>query len=120
MLSTKLNLLLLITFVYCSHVDAWIQGRNCERLNKFGLRSSSEDLNFQKFQLQLESIFFEDTVNLKDETTLHIGGLYESLSPLPVHDWADSEVYFDDGDWIDLSSCRDEECEVSHSDALDH
>ena len=69
--------------------------------------SGSEDLNFQRQRKQLESVFKKDKVDYESDETLHIGGLFESLSVLPVYDWAETE--------FDLVGCRDDECEVSHS-----
>ena len=69
--------------------------------------SGSEDLNFQRQRKQLESVFKKDKVDYESDETLHIGGLFESLSVLPVYDWAETE--------FDLVGCRDDECDVSHS-----
>jgi hypothetical protein len=94
-----LTLLLVLTRSWL--LDAWIQARSNERHNTFKLGSHSEDLNFQR--LQLESVFNEDVVDYQQDDTLHVGGLYESLSVLPVYDWPDYE--------FDFTSCRDDECD---------
>jgi hypothetical protein len=49
-------------------------------------------------------------LNYQDTGNVHIGGLFESLSPLPVYEWAEN----DDSDWMDFGNiCREDECEVS-------
>lgn len=67
-------------------------------------RSRRDDLDYR---LQLESVFYKDEIRdctYQNDETLHVGGLYESLSSLPVYDWQDTE--------FDFASCRDGECEV--------
>mmetsp|Transcript_21750 Transcript_21750/g.31757 ORF Transcript_21750/g.31757 Transcript_21750/m.31757 type:complete len:145 (+) Transcript_21750:55-489(+) len=101
----------LIALIYLNTLvtNAWMLAGNGERLKSFRLRSTSgDDLNFQRSQL--ESLFSEKSSLYDDDMTLHVGGLFESLSPLPVHDWTDPN--FDDSEWMDLASpCRDDECE---------
>ena len=100
------SLTLLLVCIQSPLTTAWTHARASKRLEAFRLRGSrSDDLNFNRYQL--ESVFNGQEVGNKD--VVHIGGLFESLSSLPVYDWTDSEF-----DWIDLASpCRDDECEVS-------
>ena len=105
------QLIVLLALIQFSFLNAWIQHQNNGRRHMFKLASSSssgsEDLNFQRQRKQLESVFKKDKVDYESDETLHIGGLFESLSVLPVYDWAETE--------FDLVGCRDDECEVSHS-----
>ncbi len=84
-------------------VDAWTPVRSNQRFLTFKLLAHSEDVNHQR--LQLENVFYKDMVDYEIDDTVHIGGLYESLSILPVHDWQESE--------FDFTVCHGDECEVS-------
>ena len=86
-------------------VDAWTPVRSNQRFLAFKLLAHSEDVNHQR--LQLESVFYKDMVDYEIDDTVHIGGLYESLSILPVHDWQESE--------FDFTVCHGDECEVSYT-----
>ena len=107
------NLSILLTCLQCYSVNAWVQPHrsNILRVRASTRQYAKDDKNLQK--LDLDNVFLHSSIrNYQYNNAVHVGGLFESLSPLPVYEWADQEF---DSDWMNFgtSVCRGEECEVS-------
>lgn len=104
--------IILVTCCLQSHpVNACFQSqRRAFRLQQTRLRDGSmDDQSFKNMGIDFLSPN-ASILNYQDTGNVHIGGLFESLSPLPVYEWAEN----DDSDWMDFGNiCREDECEVS-------
>ena len=106
------NLSILLTCLQCYSVTAWIQPHRSSilRVRTSTRQYAEDDKNLP--MMGVDNVFLNSSIrNYQNNDAVHIGGLFESLSPLPVYEWADQDF---DSDWMNFGNiCRGEECEVS-------
>mmetsp|Transcript_7276 Transcript_7276/g.10951 ORF Transcript_7276/g.10951 Transcript_7276/m.10951 type:complete len:144 (-) Transcript_7276:24-455(-) len=104
------NLSILLTCLQCYSVTAWIQPHRSSilRVRTSTRQYAEDDKNLP--MMGVDNVFLNSSIrNYQNNDAVHIGGLFESLSPLPVYEWADQDF---DSDWMNFGNiCRGEECE---------
>uniref|UniRef100_A0A7S3V4Q1 Uncharacterized protein n=1 Tax=Chaetoceros debilis TaxID=122233 RepID=A0A7S3V4Q1_9STRA len=114
---TPVQLLSITLLCVTNSSNAWMQGRRNERFQAFRLDGVNDLRQGTKRSLLESGNGLDVDRKLEDDDTLLIGGLFESLSPLPVHEWASDNSQFD-SEWMDFNGqCRGDECDVSMTDA---
>lgn len=74
--------------------------------------SKESKTNFRK--AAEPSIHHDRIINIQNNNVIHVGGLFESLSPLPVYEWV---VDPSSSEWdFGFHACVGDECEVSKMD----
>ena len=89
--------------------SAWIQFPKGQRVEVRLHMSEESKTNFWK--AAEPSIHHDRIINLQNNNVIHVGGLFESLSPLPVYEWV---VDPSSSEWdFGFHACVGDECEVS-------
>jgi len=107
------SLLLFLQHVY--FLNAWIPNLKYPRRlipeRTFQLSAGqSEDINPKRTQIE-KTFYNDDKLSRKKDKIVHIVGLFESLSTMPVEEWAGYNNDLEEGYW--MNTCRDDDCEVS-------
>ena len=115
-INTKMKSVLLLSLLaqLAINSSAWIQFPKGQRVEVRLHMSEESKSNFRK--AAEPSIHHDRIINLRSNNVIHVGGLFESLSPLPVYEWV---VDPSSSEWdFGFHACVGDECEVSKMDQL--